>query len=245
MKRVIEHIESQYYTDNTEIAIYGKCGVSIILFSQSKNDILESEHSGLIELLLPLLRKGKFKIFSVANPCSNIWESDKSPEEKSELLHNFNMFITSELLPFIFNSCGTPVPIITAGSGKGAFHAANTFFRRPDIFIGTIVVNGTYDLSDITGNYFDDNCYFNSPMHFLPNLTDPYWMTFLKNRRHIYLSAGQSDLSADSTVALSNILAEKNIVHDCNITKSAIDGSQKDTNDLMLASVKRILTKAL
>ncbi len=245
MKRDIKHIESQYYNLNTDIAVYGKCGVSIILFSQSKDSIYESEQTGLIEALMPLIRKGQFKIFSVANPCANIWESSNPPEQKSEMLHNFNMFITSELLPFIFNSCGTPVPIITAGASKGAFHAANTFFRRPDIFIGTIAVNGSYDLSDITGSYFDDNCYFNSPMHFLPNLTDNYWMTFLKNRRHIYLSAGTDDSSLESTVALSNILVEKNIVHDCNITKDSLDLVQKNTNNVMLASVRRILTKAL
>ncbi len=245
MKREIKHIDSHFYGGNTDIAVYGKCGVAIVLFSSGEDNILQSEKDGLIEMLLPLLKKGKCKIYSVANPSNHIWKNSRALNEKSEMLLDFNLFLTSEVLPYIFNSCGTPVPIITAGALEGAYHAANTFFRRPDIFIGTIAVSGQYDLSISTGEYFDDNCYYNSPVHFLPNLTDPYWMTFLKSRRHIYLASGEHDSVCGSTLALSSILTEKNILHDCHINQGNIENSLTAINKQLIESISRIMSKSV
>jgi len=46
------------------------------------------------------------------------------------------------------------------------------FFRRPDLFAGVIAMSGCYDIKQYAGDYYDDNCYFNSPVDYLPNLTD-------------------------------------------------------------------------
>ena len=64
--------------------------------------------------------------------------------------------------------------IATTGASFGAFHAANTLFRRPDLFDGLIGMSGFYDLEpDYLKGYSDDNCYFNNPAWYLRDLSGP------------------------------------------------------------------------
>ena len=81
-------------------------------------------------------------------------------------------YVEEEVVPFIRQACQTPdLRIATSGASFGAFHAANTLFRRPDLFDGVIAMSGFYDLGpDYLHGYSDDNCYFNNPAWYLPNL---------------------------------------------------------------------------
>ena len=80
-------------------------------------------------------------------------------------------YIEDEVVPYIRHACGDPeVRIATAGASFGAFHAANTLCRRPDLFDATIAMSGFYDLEpDYLKGYSDANCYFNNPAWYLPS----------------------------------------------------------------------------
>ena len=57
------------------------------------------------------------------------------------------------------------------GASFGAFHAANQFFRRPDLFDTLIAMSGFYDLEpDYTDGLRDDDVYFNNPVSYLANM---------------------------------------------------------------------------
>ena len=61
---------------------------------------------------------------------------------------------------------------LTTGASFGAFHAANTFFRRPDLFGGAIAMSGFYDLGrNYLDGYSDDNVFFNNPAWYLPGVS--------------------------------------------------------------------------
>ena len=123
-----------------------------------------------------------------------------------------NIIIIQEVLPAIFGICGGPVPIIACGAALGAYHAANHYFRRPDIFHGLIAMSGTYNIEHFSKEYFDENCYFNSPIHYLPNLNDEYWLSFLKNKHHVYLLSGKGEKEhPENLTHISEILTAKNI----------------------------------
>ena len=49
--------------------------------------------------------------------------------------------------------------IITFGCSLGATHAANLYFRRPDLFNGLLALSGIYDASYGFGSYMDDLVY--------------------------------------------------------------------------------------
>ena len=216
--------ESRYwYSPNLskemDIMIYGHYGFTILLFPTITDSALENENNGLIEAISPYIEKGKCKVFCVSGVNFESWLNEELPPAEKSIRHlQYNKFITEEVVPFIFGDCGCAVPIITAGAAIGAYHAANTFFRRPDIFFGVIAMSGTYNIEHYTKGYFDDNCYFNSPIHYIPNLTDYYWLSFLMSKHHIYLVSGSGDGEhSNNTLHLGGILKSKEIPHQVNI----------------------------
>jgi len=228
-------IESENLEKDVEIAVYGHFGFTVMLFSTFADNTYENEENGLIESIYPLIKKGKIKLYSV--PLSNMdsWYSAAiSSSEKSHRHYLYNVFITEELIPMIYDTCGSIVPIITAGASFGAYQAANQYFRRPDLFLGTIAMSGFYNIDCLTNGYFDDNCYFNSPTHYLPNLNDNYWLTFLKSRHHVYLTSGSGNGERPwESTHLANILSSKGIPHLVNILGEEFDHSV-DTWKIML-----------
>src|SRR5690606_34562969 len=76
--------------------------------------------------------------------------------------------------PFIRWHCQShDLPIATAGSSMGAYHAANTLFRHPSTFKWCICMSGIYDLSRYWDGYFDERCYLHNPVSYMANLRDP------------------------------------------------------------------------
>jgi esterase/lipase superfamily enzyme len=202
-----------------EIITYGHYGPAILLFPAKGDSPYENEENGLIESIGHLIEKGKFKIYSVSNCIKDSWQNpDLTPKEQSVKMFQYNKYLIEEVVPFIFGDCGCAVPIITCGASTGAFYAANSFFRRPDIFLGLIAMSGFYNIENFAKGYYDDNCYFNSPMHFLPNLTDPYWLSFLSSKRHIYLFSGSGPgEQPGNTQVLDSILSAIGIPHQISI----------------------------
>lgn len=234
----IFEIESVNLGKTIEIPVYGHFGSSILLFSTDEDNPFENEQNGIIESILPFIKNGRIRVYSVPTLNRETWEaSELSPTEKSKRHFDYNNFIVEEVLPFIYDNCGTVVPVITAGASKGAYHALNTYFRRPDLFLGTIAMSGKYDIYCYTKGYFDDNCYFNSPIHYLPNLNDNYWLTFLKSRHHVYLLSGKGQgEDPSSSYQLSSILSGKEIPHSLDIWSEEW-GHNVDTWKTMLSNI--------
>ncbi len=186
--------KSEYLNKEIEVASYGHYGTTILMFSSNTPNHKEIEENGFLESIYPMINSGRCRIFTVTNLQDECWLDDsKRSLLKSKRHFEFNKFIEEELVPNIFTECGGPVPIITAGASYGGFIAGNTFFRRPDLFIGTIAVSATFNIEYYSKDYFDENCYFNSPIHYLLNLNDNFWITFLMSRHHIYLASGSGE----------------------------------------------------
>lgn len=238
MRREEYKIKSELLGKEVKILVYGHFGINVLLFPITDDDPLEFEHIGLIQSLSPLIEKGHIKLFSFETNNLNCWLNNSiSPKERSDNHFSFNSFLTNELIQFIYNDNGAAVPIITAGAGIGAFHAVNSYLRRPDIFMGAIGANGFYDIQWLSGSYYDENCYFNSPLHYLPNLTDDYWLSFLKSQNHLSLIVqnGNWDLINQAN-RLSDILRGKDITHNLEIIDTE-KFTAENINNIMLQSV--------
>ena len=191
MEKIVKEINSQILNKKMNMAIYGHYGFAMLLFPSTTDSYLENEENGMIAAINHFIEKGKLTVFSIDSVNYESWLNNEiTSEEKSKRHFEYNLHIIQEVLPMIFGICGGPIPILTAGAAIGGYHAANHYFRRPDIFYGVISISATYNIEDFCNGFFDDNCYFNSPIHYLPNLTDEYWLSFLRNKHHIYLLTG-------------------------------------------------------
>jgi esterase/lipase superfamily enzyme len=203
-----------------EIAVYGHAGkYALLMFPTAAADFLEYERFYLIDAISPYINSGRIRAFSINSINNESWLNDNiSPEYKSERHRQFNNYVTNEVVPFIKGICGSEVDIITTGASFGALHAANTFFRRPDLFAGTIAMSGSYDLKDYSKGYYDTNVYFNSPVDYLSNLNDEVILNQMRNRRHIYITTGQGSYeNPEASKNLSSILTLKNIPHELDL----------------------------
>lgn len=240
MRKEIYTIESKILNKEIKIFIYGHYGVNILLFPISGDNPLEYEEIGLINSVAPLIEKGHIKIISIETNNFNCWKNDLiTPKERSDNHFSYNSFITNELLQLIYTDNGSAVPIITAGANLGAFHAMNTYLRRPDIFLGAIAANGFYDIQWLSGQYYDENCYFNSPLHYLPNLVDDYWLSFLKSQNHIHLTVeeGKWELLEQAN-SLIDILKKKQIPYQFEIVKNNTEITD-NINKILLQNILR------
>ncbi len=60
------------------------------------------------------------------------------------------------------------------GASLGAFHAANTILKYPDAVKRCFALSGIYDMRDSMSGMYDDNFYFNNPVDYVPNLSNPW-----------------------------------------------------------------------
>ena len=168
MNREIHKWYSPSLNKDWEIAVYGYSGKALLMFPTAGADFLEYERFYLIDSIAPYIESGKFKAYSINSINNESWLNDNmEPKHKAIRHQQYNEYIVNEVVLFIYNNCNGEVPIITTGASLGALHAANTLFRRPDLFHGTIAMSGSYDLKAYTNGYYDDNVYFNSPVDYL------------------------------------------------------------------------------
>lgn len=219
----MQRFKDNWYSPNLnkemEIVVYGHYGPALLLFPTAGADYLEYERFGLIEQISNVIDEGNFKVYAISSINLESWLNDQMlPEHKSARHQQYNDYINKEVVPYIYYNCQGEVEIYTAGASFGALHAANTFFRRPDIFYGTIAMSGTYDLKTYTKGYYDDNVYFNSPVDYLSNLNDKIILDLLRSRKHIHILSGSGSYEdPEASRNLSRILNSKNIPHDLDI----------------------------
>jgi esterase/lipase superfamily enzyme len=129
-------------------------------------------------------------------------------------------------VPYIRNAMGNPhARIGITGASFGAFHAANQFFRRPDIFDTLIAMSGFYDLSPgYTRGYSDDNIYFNNPSAYLGQMHDPETLFLLRERCQIHIITGRGRWEAPhKSVEFSGVLNDKGIPHNLDLWGFDVD----------------------
>lgn len=214
MRREIHKWWSPNLNKEMEIVVYGHYGYALLMFPTAAADYLEYERFQLIDSIAPFINDGKLKAFSVNSINSESWlNSNMHPSHKAIRHQQYNQYITEEVTPFIRQLGSSSVPIVTTGASLGALHAANIFLRNPYVFAGTIAMSGNYDLKSYTDGYYDDNCYFNSPVDYLPHWNDENILNMLRHKSIIIASGQGSYEDPDASRKLSDILNAKGIQH--------------------------------
>ena len=73
----------------------------------------------------------------------------------------------------------------------GAMHAANLYYRRPDIFDSCFAISGLYDNKLFFGDYCDDLVYNNCPCLYLQNMPQDHWYMDLYRSQKSLVVCGQ------------------------------------------------------
>ena len=200
---------------------YGEGQHSILAIPSQDGHFYDWEAYQMVATLAPWIESGKVRLVCCDAIDQETWSNFGDPSNGSGPAHNrwrieqherWFHYIVDELLPRCRRWEGET--FLVTGCSLGAFHAANFFFRRPDLFDTIIAMSGLYNASYGFPNYGDELTYANSPIDFLRQMpADHPWMQQYRQRRLIFC-VGQGrweDELAASTRELDTILKQRGI----------------------------------
>ena len=197
------------------IVSYGYGGHPLLLLPTAQADYLENERFYLIKAIEPYIFAGKIQVFSIDSINRHAWMNSKVPVREAARRHAlYAGYIEEEVVPHIRRvTSNSSARLAISGASFGAFHAANQFFRRPDLFDTLIAMSGFYDLEpDYTEGYMDDHLYFNNPTSYLGNMPEGRTMDLLRHETQIHIISGQGNYEAPHcSKKLSTLLWNKGI----------------------------------
>jgi esterase/lipase superfamily enzyme len=197
-----------------ELKVYGHAGKPVVVFPCQGGRFFEYEDFGMVEACRSFVEGGAVTLVTVDGVDGQSWTNwGAHPADRARRHNDYDRYIVEEVAPFVRTLRPQASGALATGCSMGAYHSANFFFRHPDVFDAVIALSGVYKLTDFVGDYVDDNVYFNSPLLYLPGLSDPWYLDRYR-RSQIVVCVGQGaweDQMLADTRALQAILASKDI----------------------------------
>jgi esterase/lipase superfamily enzyme len=205
---------SPHLGQEMELKIYGQAGKPVLVFPAQAGRFFEFEDFGMVEAVRSSIETGQYQFFTVDSVDAQSWaNSGAAPAERARRHEDYDHYIAREVVPFVRARLGETALLLSTGVSMGGYHSANFFFRHPDLFDALISLSGLFQLKMFVGDFCDENVYFNSPLFYLPNLNDA-WFLERYRRSRIVICAGQGaweeSMNAD-ILALKAILQEKQV----------------------------------
>ncbi|MBW7882282.1 MAG: esterase family protein [Caldilineaceae bacterium] len=195
-----------------ELLVFGHAGARMLVFPTSMGRFYEYEDRGMVANLGEHLENGWLQIYCVDSvDAESFYNGWAHPSGKITRHIQYEEYILNEVLPLSRNKNQNPF-LISHGCSFGAYHALNIAFRHPHLFGRVLALSGKYDMSGFFGGYYDENIYFNTPSHYVPNLSNHDQLEALQ-RMDIIIAAGHDDPNIDNNRALSRALWDRGLPH--------------------------------
>jgi esterase/lipase superfamily enzyme len=215
MRREVHRWYSDRVRRDMAVVVLGHWGPPMIMFPTSGGDEEEYERQGLIGAIAEPVDAGRVKAFCVTtNHADSFANHGAHPLHRSWMQRMYSDYIREELIPFVRHHCRSPdIGVWTMGASLGAYHAANTLFKYPNVVKRCFALSGVYDMKRFMDGAYDDNFYFNNPVDYLSNASDPWTLGHLASCDiHIATGSGPWENSSES-YRLSRILTSRGIRH--------------------------------
>ena len=210
---------SSYLNRDMEFKVYGHAGRPIMFVPCQGGRFFDFENFHMVDHWAQWIEEGRCTVYSIDcidnETYANFGGDCRWRVEQHERWYNY---VIEELVPYIRHLSGErngyDQGIMTFGCSMGAMHAANLFFRRPDLFNAVFAISGLYHAEEYFGGYMDEILYRNTPGEFLRNLPDDHYYKGMYNDRQMLFVVGQGaweDVLLDSTRRLETVLREKGI----------------------------------
>lgn len=199
-----------------EMLVFGHSGRPVIVFPTSMGAFFEYEDRGMVGALGPKLAAGELQLFCVSTLDNETFYAKMvSPRDRINRYLQYEEYIANEVMPFITQQNGSTTAAVT-GCSFGAYHAMVMALRHPDLFTSCISMGGAFDIMRFLHGYFDEDAYLLSPPHFLPNLTDPWFLERCRQNKWV-LVTGERDICRPDTEHAARLLSHKDIPHSLHV----------------------------
>lgn len=195
------------------LLLYGHAARPLLAFPSQDGRLSDWEGFGMVDAVADLLEDGRLAMATIDSVDGESWTNENAhPIDRARRHEAYERYVVDEVLPLLREVTGHDLAWAT-GASLGAFHAANLFFRRPDLFDGVIAMSGVYSPRLWVGDAPGDEIYFHNPLAYLPGLTDPWHLERYRRSQIVFVTgqgAYEEDAIAD-TRAIQEILHEKGV----------------------------------
>lgn len=205
---------SSHLNRDMEFKVYGHGGRPVLFIPCQAGRFFDFESFHMIDYWAKWIEEGRCTVYAIDTIDNEAWAAQGADNrwriENHERWYNY---VVEEMVPTIHSMSGWQ-GIMTFGASMGAMHAANLFFRRPDLFDSVFAISGLYDSLDFFGGYMDDLVYNNCPVNYLANMPWDHHYINMYNDRKILIVVGQGNWEGpliESTRRLEAVLREKGI----------------------------------
>jgi esterase/lipase superfamily enzyme len=205
---------SKRLNQDMELKVYGHNGKPVVVFPTQGGRFYQYEDFGMVGACSSFIAEGKIKLYALDSIDNQSWANwNAHPAERAQKHNVYDCYFMEEVVPFIREHSPNAGKFLATGCSMGGYHAANFFFRHPDVFDTVICMSGIFRLNLFIGDYMDENVYFNSPLIYLPNLEDPKYLDQYRASKIIICSgqgAWEDEMLADARM-LKQILDAKQV----------------------------------
>ena len=219
-------METQYFKQyspalgrDMECKVYGHAGRPVLFIPCQDGRFFDFENFSMTNVWAPWIDAGEVMVFAI-DTIDQETGSNKNGDARWRICRHeqWIRYITDEMVPFMRGMVNerngwTGYPgVMVFGCSLGATHAANLYFRRPDLFDGLLALSGIYSAEYGFDSYMDDLVYANSPVHYLANMPKEHPYIELYNKKKAIICVGQGPWELpESTRQLQQILQDKGI----------------------------------
>ena len=193
-----------------ELLEFGHAGARVIAFPTSASTFHEWEDRGLIEALREPLEKGWFHLFTIGCVDRESWYARwKHPGGRIWRQEEYDRYVVNEVIPLTKTRNPHPYLVMT-GASFGGYHALTMGLRHPDLVNRILAMSSLVDIRRFTDGYHNETLYFNNPLEFIPNESDPVRLEQLR-RQDVIMAVGKTDGLVHQNRELSSKLWGKGI----------------------------------
>ena len=147
--RYFKHYSSNLRRD-MEFKVYGSYGKPVLFFPCQGGRFFDFEGNNMPATWSPWIESGQCTVYCADSIDNEAWAAMGADNRwRIENHERYFHYIVDELVPYIKHLSGErngyDQGILTFGCSMGAMHAANFYYRRPDLFCGCFAISGLYD----------------------------------------------------------------------------------------------------
>jgi esterase/lipase superfamily enzyme len=198
-----------------ELLLFGHGGTPYIVFPSSMGSFHEYEDTGMVGALSEKLHGGALQLFCVTSVDRESWYNRAAhPRHRIDRALAYEGYLLNDVVPLLRQR--NPRGIGVTGCSFGAYQALTFALRHPDVVSSSVVMSGAFDIHQFLDGYYDQDCYFLWPTHFLPALTDSWFLDRFRGIKWV-LATGEHDICLRDNERMSDLLTAKGIPHSLHV----------------------------
>jgi esterase/lipase superfamily enzyme len=202
-----------------ELLIFGHSGVPAVVFPTSQGRFYEFDDRGMVGAIAHKIENGELQLYCLDSLDAESWYNRNVPPRWRIARHvQYEDYVMKEVLPLV-RLKNHDSHLISLGCSFGGYHAVNIALRHPDRFTGFLSMSGAFDQTRFLHGYYDNDVYFSTPPHYIPNMGDPWYLDRYRHNTYV-LATGWDDQCLGDNQYLSRQMGEKGIPHNLYIWDS-------------------------